>query len=311
MASGDALLLLRPSVSQQFADKWAVGREMSSKYWFFDRERNRHGPVEKEEIVRLIGEGAIGRETLIWTSDMRDWGEAGQVESFSSLFGPPAPLSFHLESEALSGRPMRALSSSLPVWGLFWRVLLVMLGAILIVPSPWTSTSFYGWLCERIALPDGKRLNFAGKPGDIWYIFIAISVAAWVGQISHFGFVTLPLSWILGVQVLKWFCANLRSEDGRLKLSFEGGYWNYIGWNLLLIVSFVTIIGWAWVMKFMMQWICQNVRGTAGFEFTATGLSILWRTAVFVLASIFVIPIPWVSRWYTSWLISQLSVVAG
>lgn len=49
---------------------------MSSDFWFLDRERNRRGPVGKEEIVRLIGVGAIGRET--------------QVESFSSLFGPPA-----------------------------------------------------------------------------------------------------------------------------------------------------------------------------------------------------------------------------
>jgi hypothetical protein len=197
------------------------------------------------------------------------------------------------------------------VWGLFGRGLLVMIGVLLIVPSPWTTTSFYRWLCKRIALPDGMRLNFAGKPADIWYIFIAISAAAWIGQIPYCIFVTLPLSWILGVQVLKWFCANVGSEDGRLKLSFEGGYWKYIGWNLLLTVSFVTIIGWAWVVKFMMQWICQNVRGSTRFDFTATGLSILGRTLVLVLASAVVIPIPWVLRWYTSWMISQVSVVVG
>jgi hypothetical protein len=287
---------------------------MSSDFWFLDRERNRRGPVGKEEIVRLIGVGAIGRETQIWTSGMSDWCAASQVESFSSLFGPPAfrpsvPPPLRLKSGTSSGAPTQALSSSLPVWGFFGRGLLAAIGVLLIVPSPWTVTSFYRWLCERIALPDGMRLNFAGKPGDIWYIFIAVSAAAWVGQIRYWGLVTLPLSWILGVQVLKWFCANLRSADGRLKLSFEGGYWKYIGWNLLLIVSFVTIIGWAWVVKFMMQWICQNVRGTTRFEFTATGLSILGRTLGVVLASIFVIPIPWVLRWYTSWLISQVSVI--
>jgi hypothetical protein len=63
-----------------------------------------------------------------------------------------------------------------------------MIGVLLILPSPRTVTSFYRWLCERIALPDGMRLNFAEKPGDIWYIFIAISAAA--------------LSWILGVHVI-------------------------------------------------------------------------------------------------------------
>lgn len=77
-----------------------------------------------------------------------------------------------------------------------------MIGVLLILPSPWTVTSFYRWLCERIALPIGIRLNFAGKPGDIWYIFIAISAAAWVGQIRYVIFVTLPLTWILGVHVI-------------------------------------------------------------------------------------------------------------
>ena len=76
-----------------------------------------------------------------------------------------------------------------------------------------------------------------------------------------------------------------------------------------MIVSFVTIIGWAWVIKFTMQWICRNVRGTARFEFTATGLSVLWRTLVFALLSALVIPIPWILRWYTTWYISQVSVV--
>jgi hypothetical protein len=51
------------------------------------------------------------------------------------------------------------------------------------------------------------------------------------------------------------------------------------------------------------------VRGTAEFEFTATGLSILWRTLVAVLLSILIIPIPWIMRWYTRWMISQVSVV--
>ena len=83
-------------------------------------------------------------------------------------------------------------------------------------------------------------------------------------------------------------CSKLGTEDGTLRLSFEGGYLPYIGWNILLGLSFITIIGWAWVAKFMMQWICRNVRGTAEFDFTATGLSILWRTLVAVLLTILV-----------------------
>ena len=54
---------------------------------------------------------------------------------------------------------------------------------------------------------------------------------------------------------------------------------------------------------------CRNVRGTVEFEFTATGLSILWRTLVAVLLTILIIPIPWVMQWYAQWMISQVSVV--
>jgi hypothetical protein len=285
---------------------------MSSDFWFLDREHKQSGPVGEEEFVRLIMEGTIGRETQIWTAGMNEWRMAGQVDRFAPLFGPPGPPgppALPLDGRTSSASPTGALSSSLPVWGLFGRALLVIIGGLLIIPSPWTSTSFYRWLSEHVALPDGRRLTFAGQPGDIWYVFIAWSLSIWAGQIDYANLAIIPLSWILAVLLLKWFCAKVGTQDGSLRLSFEGGYLPYIGWNLLLIVSVMTIIGWAWVMKFMMQWICRNVRGTTGFAFTATGLSILWRTLVFVLLSVLIIPIPWMMRWYASWMISQLLVV--
>jgi hypothetical protein len=265
----------------------------------------------------LIKEGTISRDTQIWTAGMSEWRMAGQVERFAPLFGTSGPPPIPLGGGAAGASPTGALSAALPVWGLFGRWLLVAIGHIFVVPSPWTSTSFYKWLCEQITLPDGRRLRFAGKTGDIWYVFIAWSVIFWVGQIRiphdsqvpYGSLIAMPLSCILFIRLLKWICANVSTDDGSLKLSFEGGYWTYLGWNLLVAISLITIIGWAWVSKFMMQWICRNVRGTAGFEFTATGLSILWRTLVLVLVSILLIPIPWMMRWYANWMISQVSVV--
>lgn len=77
-----------------------------------------------------------------------------------------------------------------------------------------------------------------------------------------------------------------------------------------MIVSFVTIIGWAWVVKYMMQWLCRSVRGPLQFDFVASGLEILWRTLVFLLLCMLVIPIPWMIQWYANWMISQIVVVA-
>ena len=42
--------------------------------------------------------------------------------------------------------------------------------------------------------------------------------------------------------------------------------------------------------------------------FTASGLEVLWRTIVFVIACIFIIPIPWVLRWYAQWYASQFAL---
>jgi hypothetical protein len=301
---------------------------MSSDFWFLDREHKQCGPVGEEEFVRLVRAGTISPDTQIWSAGMTEWRMAGQVERFAPLFGTSGPPAFPLGGGATGASPTGALSAALPVWGLFGRALLVLIGSVLIIPSPWTGTAFYRWLCERVVLPDGRPLKFTGKPGDIWYVFVLWSLTIWVGQLpSGDGdgelmpmllwrlpvmFVQLSfilLEWILPVLLLRWVCKNATTEDGSLRLSFEGGFLPYIGWNLLLIVSFITIIGWAWVAKFMMQWICRNVRGTTSFEFTGTGLAILWRTLVVGLLSVLIIPIPWMMQWYTRWMISQVAVV--
>jgi hypothetical protein len=58
-----------------------------------------------------------------------------------------------------------------------------------------------------------------------------------------------------------------------------------------------------------MRWICRNVAGTRReILFKASGLDVLWRTIVFVIACAFLIPIPWVLRWYAQWYVSQFEL---
>lgn len=214
----------------------------------------------------------------------------------------------HLPAVSRTG-PLRP---SYPVWGLFGRALLYVVGQVLIIPAPWTVTGFYRFLSEHISLPDGRCLRFAGQPSDIWYILIGLAVLGWLHNVHHAGVsgaVTLATI-LLTVPVLRWFCASLRTEDGQLKLSFDGETLAWLGWNILLIVSLLTVIGWAWVLRAMMQWLCRNIRGTVGFTFTATGLSILGHVCLLTLMCIFIIPIPWAMRWYANWFASQFSVVA-
>lgn len=202
------------------------------------------------------------------------------------------------------------LRASVPVWPLFGRWLLLIIGQVLVIPAPWTTTGFYKFLCEHIALPDGRRLRFAGQPGDIWYVLVGLAAMTWFHQLPY-SWASLAASlatWFLMVPLLRWFCASLRTEDDRLRLSFDGEALAFVGWNILFIVSIITIVGWAWVLRAMIQWLCRNVRGTAAFTFNATGLSVLGHTLLMALLCMFIIPIPWALRWYIEWFASEFSV---
>jgi GYF domain 2 len=290
---------------------------MSSNFWYLDRDHTQRGPVGEDEFARLIRQGAITRETQMWTAGMGAWRMAGEVPNVSALFGPPTPGVGAGAPGVGAGPPavgpaMGPLHAAIPVWGFLWRSMVAIFGIVLIIPAPWAGPWFYKWLCERVSLPDGRPLTFSGKPADIWYVFVGWGALVWIGQLKEgqYELITVVLSWILGMLLLKWVCAHASTPDERLKLSFEGGYLPYIGWNILLTLSAFTIIGWAWVMKYMLRWICRNVRGTAEFAFTGTGLEILWRTIVVVLLSILIIPIPWMMRWYMQWILSQVAVRA-
>jgi hypothetical protein len=109
---------------------------------------------------------------------------------------------------------------------------------------------------------------------------------------------------------LRWLVANISSEGRQLPLSFAGDPWAYVGWYLLLYISAITIIGWAWVITAWMRWICRHVDGTRReIRFNASGWQILWRTLLVALAMVFIIPIPWAMGWYTRWYVYQFALV--
>jgi hypothetical protein len=76
-----------------------------------------------------------------------------------------------------------------------------------------------------------------------------------------------------------------------------------------MYVSLITIIGWAWVISAMMRWICRNIDGTRReVVFNGTGLEVLWRSVVLMISCAFIIPIPWMMRWYNRWFVSQFEL---
>jgi len=57
--------------------------------WFYQRGSEQVGPVEFDELRRLVESGVITRETLVWSKGMEDWQSAGVVEG---LFSTPPPV---------------------------------------------------------------------------------------------------------------------------------------------------------------------------------------------------------------------------
>jgi hypothetical protein len=193
---------------------------------------------------------------------------------------------------------------------LFGRTLLAVILVFLVVPAPWAMTALYRWIVEHLSLSDGTRTAFTGKGGDIWPVFMLVSLSAYAGfcPVRLLPIFLLPITLLLYIIIMRWLVRNVSLSCGT-PLAFTGSYWAYLGWTLLVYVSFVTIVGWAWVSAAMVRWFCRNVRGGEhSVEFIGTGLEILWRTVVTCLACCVIIPIPWVTLWLFRWYLSNVRI---
>jgi GYF domain 2 len=286
---------------------------MSNRSWFFASQGQQQGPYPEAQLRQFIATGTVTAETLIWSEGMAGWRKAGEIPGlFSGGSGPPpisqpgGPL---VSAGGDSGGP---LSIDVGLWSFLGRSLLFIIGLVLVVPAPWTATAFYRWMVSRLHVPGRPNLGFTGQVGDIWYVFVIIGLCTYAGLsgYTYVQLILLPVEAFLSWMVVRWIAANLSSNGERLPIEFKGSALGYVGWYLLIYISAITIIGWAWVATAWMRWICRNVGGThREVVFNATGLGMLWRTILFAVACAFVIPIPWVLRWYARWYTSQFALV--
>jgi hypothetical protein len=182
-----------------------------------------------------------------------------------------------------------------------------------VIPAPWVATGFYRWFIERLRVPQRPNLGFTGKPGDIWYVFVILALCAYAGlaHVSYLVFILIPLQGLLSWMAIRWVVANISSNERPLPLTFAGNPWTYVGWYLLFYISAFTIIGWAWVTTAWTRWMCRNLAGgRRELVFNASGWEVLWRSVVFVLGVVLIIPIPWAIGWYVRWFVSQFALVS-
>jgi hypothetical protein len=281
--------------------------------WFYAANGQQQGPFEDAQLHDLIAQGTVRPDTLVWTEGMAGWQKAAEVPGLMPSGGPPSlPMGGPPPTMGAGGAtgPGNPLSADLPLFGLLGRGLVYIIGFVLVIPAPWVAVWFYRWFASRVQVPGRPNFEFTGQVGDIWWAFVAMALLSLVGAYdSTFQLITLILQAVLSWFVLRWAVSNLASNGQKVPLSFDGSIWAYIGWQLLLVISFITIIGWAWVITAMMRWICRNVSGSRReILFNGSGLEVLWRSLVFALVSFLIIPIPWMLRWYANWYVSQFAV---
>ncbi len=286
---------------------------MSNRSWFYAAQGQQQGPVFESELRDLIARGVITADTLVWTEGMAAWEKADAIPGLiSDIAGHPA------DSVAGSGaagvvESEGPVSVELELWPLLGRAVLFAIGAAFVIPMPWTATYLYRYVIERIRVPGRGPLTFTGQPLDIWYVFIGMGVLNYLST-GHRPFVQLLAALcqpLLAWMVIRWLASHIAVDKRPAEIRFEGSPLAYVGWHVLMILSAITIIGWAWVITAWMRWICRNIRGTRReIVFTASGLEMLWRSLVFVLGCVLIIPIPWVLRWYTQWYVSQFGLVS-
>ena len=290
---------------------------MADVYYYVDDSGQQQGPVAAEEIIGLIRRGMVRAETLTWTAGMSDWARADAVPAFASAFASAPPPLRPRGATAAASAASGALVGAFPAWGLFWRGIVFGLGILFILPAPWAGVWFYRWLAGKVVLPGGRPLRLQSAVGEIWWLFVGFGLADWLGVILNAaldvhwgGALSSILGFVLGSALIGWFCAHVETEDGATKFAFTGGVLPYIGWSVLVAVAFVTVIGWAWALKYFIRWICARIEGAPRFAFNGGGFAILWRTLVLVFVSVLIIPIPWLLKWYINWFVAQFSTEA-
>lgn len=291
---------------------------MSNRSWFYAANGQQQGPFPEAQLRDLITRGTVRADTLVWSEGMSGWQRAGEIPGLMPAGGAPPTVSQPGGPPPMSagggygggggGYAGGPLSIDFPILEFVWRSLVLVIGLVLIIPAPWVLVWYMNWIVPCVQVPGRPNLSFTGNAMTLvpWYFgfIVLVIAAALISDVLNnlMSVVQFVLYWLL----LKWFIANLASNGQPLGLSFSGSIWAYLGFSILAVLSIFTIIGWAWVYVAWTRWFCRNIQGTRReVLFIGTGLEFLWRAIVAGLASIFIIPIPWVYRWMWQWMASQ------
>jgi hypothetical protein len=288
--------------------------------WFYASEGKQQGPYQEAQFRDLVAQGVVRADTLVWSEGMAGWQKAAEIPGLMAGAGGPPPIIPQPGGPPMTGSGGQAgpgsggsLAFDFGILEFTWRSIVTLIGMILVIPAPWVFVWYTKWIVPCIKVPGRPNLSFTGNAMTLvpWYFgFIVLAIAIAFTEIQVLNNLLFIVQIVLYWLMIKWLVANLASSGQPLGLSFVGSVWAYIGWNLLLAISLLTIIGWAWVMVAQTRWFCRNIQGTRrDIVFKGSGLQFLWRAIVAAILCGFIIPIPWMYRWMGSWMASQTELV--
>src|SRR3954468_22943981 len=115
---------------------------MSSRSWFYASDGKQQGPYPEIQLRELAARGTVTPDTLVWCEGMTGWQKASEIPGLlSGHSGPPAvpPSRGTVTSTGYAGRDFggSTLSLDLEIWQFTWRSLVLLLGLLVVIPTPW------------------------------------------------------------------------------------------------------------------------------------------------------------------------------
>ena len=210
-----------------------------------------------------------------------------------------------------------------PLQALGW-ILLSLVGGFLVVPLAWVNAAIARWVCRNTAFSDGATAEFRGTGGDVvvWHVLFMLVTGgqqlallytdpgdyggiASIFTLSYFVMIAIVLT------ILKWFVYNVRLSAGP-HLTFTGSLVGLLGWYVLIALSGITVVGWAWAAVAMYRWMARHVKGDGiAVEFRGTGFELLWRALATAVGSLLIVTVPFLAIWLTRWLVQNIVIIRG
>lgn len=202
--------------------------------------------------------------------------------------------------------------------------LLFLLLAVSIVGAPWAYLRAARWFTGHVVVGTGATLRFTGRVGVVFGFFLALVIVGALQRVdltdtealggpSLFLFLVV-MTWSVGQYVLnvflswaltRWQFMSTVSSSGE-PTAFSGGFAAYLGYQVLIILSFFTVVGWGWAGAAYLRWLSSHVH-SGGYrgEFRGTGLQVLWRILVMIVGSVPIVTVPMMFCWFSRWQFSQ------